>query len=132
LADENMDPAQVQLYKSSDSVEEKVIKIATSIYRADRVSFDKKAQKNIELFTKLGYDKLPICIAKTQASLTDNRTERGAPKNHKLTVTDVQLSAGAGFLVVVCGNMMLMPGLPKVPAAVNMSVNEDGVISGLF
>ncbi len=132
LADENTDPAQVQLYENSDSIEEKVIKIATSIYRADRVSFDKKAQKNIEHFTKLGYDKLPVCIAKTQASLSDTPTERGAPKNHKLTVTDVQLSAGAGFLVVICGNMMLMPGLPKVPAAVNMSVNEDGVISGLF
>lgn len=109
-----------------------MIKIATTIYRADRVSFDKKAQKNIERFTKLGYGNLPICIAKTQSSLTDTASERGAPKNHKLTVTDVQLSAGAGFLVVVCGNMMLMPGLPKVPAAVNMSVDEDGVISGLF
>lgn len=132
LAEENTDPAQVQLYESSNSIEEKVIKIATTIYRADRVSFDKKAQKNIERFTKLGYGNLPICIAKTQSSLTDTASERGAPKNHKLTVTDVQLSAGAGFLVVVCGNMMLMPGLPKVPAAVNMSVDEDGVISGLF
>ncbi len=132
LADENTDPAQVQLYESSESIEEKVIKIATSIYRADRVSFDKRAQKNIERFTKLGYDKLPVCIAKTQASLSDTPSERGAPKDHKLTVTDVQLSAGAGFLVVVCGNMMLMPGLPKIPAAVNMSVDEDGVISGLF
>ena len=132
LAEENTDPAQVQLYESSNSIEEKVIKIATTIYRADRVSFDKKAQKNIERFTKLGYGNLPICIAKTQSSLTDTASERGAPKNHKLTVTDVQLSAGTGFLVVVCGNMMLMPGLPKVPAAVNMSVDEDGVISGLF
>lgn len=132
LANDNIDPSQVQLYNSDDSIEEKVTKIASSIYRADRVSFDKKAQKNIERFTRLGYDTLPVCIAKTQASLTDTPSLRGAPKNHKLTVTDVQLSAGAGFLVVICGNMMLMPGLPKIPAAANMNVDEDGVISGLF
>ncbi len=132
LADDNAEPPQVQLYENNASVQEKVTRIATKIYRADEVYFDKNALKNIERFTRLGYGNLPVCIAKTQSSLSDNPSLRGAPKNHTLTVTDVKLSAGAGFLVVICGNMMLMPGLPKIPAAANMSVDEDGVISGLF
>jgi formate--tetrahydrofolate ligase len=80
----------------------------------------------------MGYDKLPVCIAKTQSSLSDKKNELGAPKDWTLTVTDIRLSAGAEFLVVVCGNMMLMPGLPKIPAAYNMDVDEEGNISGLF
>lgn len=132
LADENKNPAQVRLYKSDDSIQDKVTKIATNIYRATEVTFDKKAMGKIKQFTQLGYAHLPVCIAKTQSSLSDNPALRGAPKDHILNVTDVNLAAGAGFLVVICGNMMLMPGLPKVPAAVNMSVDEDGVISGLF
>ena len=132
LADDTAEPPQVQLYKNNASIQEKVTQIATKIYRADEVYFDKKALKNIERFTALGYGDLPVCIAKTQSSLSDNPSLRGAPKNHTLTVTDIKLSAGAGFLVVICGNMMLMPGLPKIPAAANMSVDEDGVISGLF
>lgn len=132
LADENKNPAQVRLYNSDDSIQDKVTKIATNIYRATEVTFDKKAMGKIKQFTQLGYAHLPVCIAKTQSSLSDNPALRGAPKDHILNVTDVNLAAGAGFLVVICGNMMLMPGLPKVPAAVNMSVDEDGVISGLF
>ncbi|MCG8374428.1 MAG: formate--tetrahydrofolate ligase [Balneolales bacterium] len=132
LADDTAEPPQVQLYENNASIQEKVTRIATKIYRADEVYFDKNALKNIERFTRLGYGNLPVCIAKTQSSLSDNPSLRGAPKNHTLTVTDVKLSAGAGFLVVICGNMMLMPGLPKIPAAANMSVDEDGVISGLF
>ncbi len=132
LAEENKNPAQVRLYNSDDSIQDKVTKIATNIYRATEVTFDKKAMGKIKQFTQLGYAHLPVCIAKTQSSLSDNPALRGAPKDHILNVTDVNLAAGAGFLVVICGNMMLMPGLPKVPAAVNMSVDEDGVISGLF
>ena len=132
LADSNPEPDKFTLYKLKDSIEDKVKTIATEIYGADDVYFEKKAVKNIDRFKSLGYDDLPVCIAKTQASLSDNKELRGAPKNFVLTVTDVQLSAGAGFLVIICGNMMLMPGLPKEPAAVNMDVDDDGVISGLF
>ena len=96
------------------------------------VYFEKRAQAAISRFVKLGYGNLPICIAKTQASISDNPKMLGAPKGWTLTVTDAALSAGAGFLVIICGNMMLMPGLPQVPAAVNVSVNEKGQIEGLF
>lgn len=132
LADNNPKPEKFTLYGLEDSIEDKVRTIASEIYGADDVYFEKNALKNIDRFKSLGYDNLPVCIAKTQASLSDNKELRGAPKNFVLTVTDVQLSAGAGFLVIICGNMMLMPGLPKVPAAVNMDVDDEGVISGLF
>lgn len=132
LAEENKRPAQVRLYNNEASIKEKITQVATKMYGAGVVYFDKKALKHIDQFTQLGYGNLPVCIAKTQSSLSDNPMLRGAPKDHTLTVSDVQLSAGAGFLVVVCGNMMLMPGLPKNPAAMNMSVNDEGVISGLF
>jgi formate--tetrahydrofolate ligase len=120
------------LYALDLPVQEKVRQIATQIYGADDVYFEKRAQTAISKFTKLGYGHLPICIAKTQSSITDNPKLLGAPKNWTLTVTDATLSAGAGFLVIICGNMMLMPGLPKVPAAVNVNVNEKGQIEGLF
>lgn len=132
LAEENRHPAPKYLYDSNLSVEMKVQKIATEIYGADGVYFEKKAQKKIEKFVELGYGNLPICIAKTQASLSDNPRALGVPKGWTLTASDAQLSAGAGFLVVISGDMMLMPGLPQVPAAVNMDVDEHGRISGLF
>jgi formate--tetrahydrofolate ligase len=110
----------------------KVQKIATEIYGADGVYFEKRAQKKIEKFIELGYGNLPVCIAKTQASLSDNPRALGVPKGWTLTVSDAQLSAGVGFLVVISGDMMLMPGLPKFPAAVNMDVDEHGRITGLF
>ncbi len=120
------------LYELDMSVEEKVRQIATHIYGADDVYFEKRAQASIAKFVKLGYGNLPICIAKTQASISDNPKALGAPKGWTLTVTDATLSAGAGFLVIICGNMMLMPGLPTVPTAVNVSVNDKGQIEGLF
>ncbi|MCG3118000.1 MAG: Formate--tetrahydrofolate ligase [bacterium] len=132
LAEGNRKPAPKYLYDSNLSVEMKVQKIATEIYGADGVYFEKRAQKKIEKFVELGYGKLPICIAKTQSSLSDNPRALGVPKGWTLTVTDAQLSAGAGFLVIISGDMMLMPGLPKVPAAVNMDVDEHGKITGLF
>jgi len=132
LADENPKPEKVTLYDLDQPVEEKVETLATEIYGAKDVYFEKKALKNLARFKELGYGDLPICIAKTQSSLSDNPSLKGAPKDFTLTVTDVQLSAGAGFLVIVCGNMMLMPGLPQRPAAVDMDVNDEGVISGLF
>jgi len=123
---------KVTLYDLGQTVEEKIEAVATGIYGARDVYFEKKALKNLVRLKKLGFGNLPICIAKTQASLSDNPALKGAPKDFTLTVTDVQLSAGAGFLVIVCGNMMLMPGLPKEPAAVHMDVNDEGVITGLF
>jgi formate--tetrahydrofolate ligase len=120
------------LYELDQPVEDKIAAIATKIYGAKDVYFEKRAKAKIKRFSDLGYGNLPICIAKTQSSLSDNRRAIGAPKNWTLTVTDAKLSAGAGFLVIVCGDMMLMPGLPKIPAAVNMDVDEDGNITGLF
>jgi formate--tetrahydrofolate ligase len=120
------------MYSLDDPAEEKIRLIATKIYGADDIYIDPRARKKLRQFEVLGYDKLPVCIAKTQSSLSDNPAARGVPTNWTLTVTDVMLSAGAGFLVVVCGNMMLMPGLSKTPAAVSMDVDDRGVISGLF
>ncbi|NGP89217.1 formate--tetrahydrofolate ligase [Fodinibius halophilus] len=132
LADDNPNPSKVTLYDLEEPVEEKVQKVATEIYGAGDIYFEKKALKNLARFKELGYGDLPICIAKTQSSLSDNPKLKGAPEGFTLTVTDVQLSAGARFLVIICGNMMLMPGLPKRPAAMDMDVDEDGVITGLF
>lgn len=120
------------IYDPKLSVEEKINTIATEIYGADDIYFETKAEKELVRFKRMGYDKLPVCIAKTQSSLSDQKDNLGAPKGWTLTVTDIRLSAGAEFLVVVCGNMMLMPGLPKVPAANHMDVDEEGNISGLF
>ena len=132
LAENNPDPEKVTLYDLDEPVEDKVETIATELYGASDIYFEKKALKNLARYKKLGYRDLPICIAKTQSSLSDNSSLKGAPKDFTLTVTDVQLSAGAGFLVIICGNMMLMPGLPKRPAAEDMDVNNEGVITGLF
>jgi formate--tetrahydrofolate ligase len=119
------------LYDVNISVEEKIHTIATEIYGAKDVFYEKRAKNKINKFVELGYGKLPICIAKTQMSLSDNPRAYGVPEDWILTVTDVNLSAGAGFLVIVCGDMMLMPGLPKLPAAMNMDVDENGEITGL-
>jgi formate--tetrahydrofolate ligase len=132
LAEANNIPQKKFLYDLEMSVEEKVRKIATQIYGAEDVYFEKRAKKKIEKFVELGFGNLPICIAKTQMSLSDNPRAVGVPNAWTLTVSDANLSAGAGFLVVICGDMMLMPGLPKFPAAVNMDVDENGEITGLF
>lgn len=131
-ADGYQNPKPRFLYDLNQPVTEKVRKIAMEIYGAEGVYFEKKAQKKIEAFESHGYGGLPICMAKTQASLSDNPRALGVPRGWTLTVTDAQLSAGAGFLVMICGDMMLMPGLPPVPAAMNMDVDEHGTISGLF
>ena len=132
LAESNPEPEKVTLYDLDEPVEDKVYTIATEIYGASDIYFEKKALKNLAKYKQLGYGDLPICIAKTQSSLSDDSSLKGAPKDFTLTVTDVQLSAGAGFLVIICGNMMLMPGLPKKPAAEDMDVNDEGIITGLF
>ena len=120
------------LYDDRQEPEEKIDRIAQQIYGADEVYFESKARRQLDRFKRMGFGNLPICIAKTQSSLSDQPGRLGAPAGWTLTVTDLRLSAGAGFLIPVCGNMMLMPGLPARPAAMNVDVDEDGVIRGLF
>lgn len=119
------------LYDLELSIEEKMEKIAKEIYRADGVDFTAAAQKQIKELAKLGYDKLPICVAKTQYSFSDDATLLGAPTGFRITVRELKVSAGAGFIVALTGSIMTMPGLPKVPAANGMDVLSDGTIIGL-
>lgn len=120
------------MYEDNLSVKEKVRKVATEIYRADDVVFTAQAEKSLKKIVELGGDSMPVCIAKTQYSLSDNPSLLGIPKRFTVTVRDVRLSNGAGFVVVYTGDIMTMPGLPKVPSAEKIDVSEDGVISGLF
>lgn len=120
------------LYDWNLPIKEKMEIIATKIYGASGVSYSKKAEDQIARYTKLGFDKLPLCVAKTQSSLSDDPTKKGAPTGWTLEVREVRISRGAGFLVPLTGTMMTMPGLPKEPAALNMNIASDGTITGLF
>ena len=120
------------LYDEKISIKEKLNTIAKEIYRADGVIFTAAAEKAIKDIENLGKDKLPICVAKTQYSLSDDPTKLGKPENFTMTVREVKLSAGAGFIVCLTGDIMTMPGLPKVPAAYKIDVDADGKIDGLF
>lgn len=120
------------LYDTDLSIPEKLETIAKEIYRADGVTFTAAAKKSLAEIEALGKDKLPVCVAKTQYSLSDNPALLGKPEGFTLTVRDVRLSAGAGFVVALTGDIMTMPGLPKVPAASKIDVDADGNISGLF
>ena len=120
------------LYPDELTVKEKIDAIAKNIYGAARVNYTTQAEKAIAEVQKLGADKLPVCIAKTQYSLSDDPTLLGAPKDFEITVRNVSLSNGAGFVVVYTGDIMTMPGLPKTPAAHSIDVNGDGEITGLF
>ena len=119
-------------YPDEFSVKEKISAVAQKIYGADGVNYTTAAEKQIAEIEKLGFGKLPICIAKTQYSLSDDATKLGRPKNFSVTVREVKISAGAGFIVVLLGNILTMPGLPKVPAAEKIDITDDGIISGLF
>lgn len=119
------------VYDEKLPIKEKIQAIAQHIYRADGVIYTAAAEKAIKEITTLGFDKIPVCIAKTQYSLSDNPALLGAPKGFEITVRDVRLSAGAGFVVVLTGDIMTMPGLPKVPAALGMDISDDGTVSGL-
>ena len=119
-------------YDLDSTIEEKITAITKKIYGGDGVIITPAAKKQIEMLTALGYDKCPICIAKTQYSFSDDASKLGAPENFKITVKNVKISAGAGFIVVLTGDIMTMPGLPKVPAAEKIDVDENGVITGLF
>lgn len=121
-----------RLYKAEDSLEEKVTKIVTKIYGGSGVVFEKKARNQLTEFAKNGWDKLPVCMAKTQYSFSDNQFALGAPTDFDITVREFVPKLGAGFIVALTGDVMTMPGLPKAPAALNMDVAADGTAIGLF
>jgi len=112
-------------------LEKKIEKVARTIYGADGVEFDKTAQNDLKTLEKLGYSNLPICVAKTPLSLSDDASLRGRPTGFKIRVNELRISAGAGFVVVICGNIVTMPGLPKVPAAARIKILPDGRATGL-
>ena len=120
------------VYDLEDSIEEKLNKIATKVYRADGVVLAGDAKKQAAQLTELGFDKMPICMAKTQFSFSDDASKLGAPRGFKITVREIKVNAGAGFLVAKTGNIMTMPGLPKVPASERIDIDANGKITGLF
>ena len=120
------------MYNTSSPIKKKIEKIAKELYGAKNIRYTKEADAVIKTAEKNGYSKLPICMAKTHLSLSDNPILRGAPKDFTLTVTNAKIAAGAGFIVAYCGNIMTMPGLPKTPAAEKITLNKDGKVEGLF
>ena len=130
LADEELEFHE--LYKNSDSIEDKLSAIATKIYGAKRVVLSKKAKRQIKTFNEQGWNDLPVCIAKTQYSFTDDQTKLGAPTDFDFHIRDLVPKLGAGFIVALSGTMMTMPGLAKHPAAENMDIDDNGQIAGLF
>ena len=119
-------------YDTNDTIEKKIEDIVKKVYGGEGITFTPNAKKQIAELTALGYDKLPICVAKTQYSFSDDMTKLGAPEGFTVTVRNIKISAGAGFIVALTGDIMTMPGLPKVPAAEKIDVDENGVITGLF
>lgn len=120
------------LYDDAASLEEKIVTVAKDIYGADGVNFSAAAKKQLQKLTELGFGKLPVCMAKNQYSLSDDPTFLGRPEGFELKVREAYVSAGAGFVVALTGDVMIMPGLPKQPAAYRIDVNDNGVITGLF
>ena len=120
------------LYDENDGLWNKIEKIAKEIYKANKITADKEIKSQLEVFEKSGYKNLPVCIAKTQYSFSVDPKLKGAPENHEIPIREVRLSSGAEFIVVVCGSIMTMPGLPKVPAADSIKLNDKGEIEGLF
>ncbi len=120
------------VYEDDLSLKEKIETVAAKIYRADGVDFLPQAKKQLQTIEDLGFGKLPVCMAKTQFSFSDDASKLGAPRDFRITIKDVKVCAGAGFVVAKTGDIMTMPGLPKVPAAEKIDVDENGVITGLF
>ncbi len=131
IADANM-ASFAPLYPSEMPLFEKIETIAKRIYRANEVLADKKIRDQLREWEEQGYGNLPVCMAKTQYSFSTDPNLRGAPTNHSLPVREVRLAAGAGFVVVICGEIMTMPGLPSVPSAEQICINAAGQIDGLF
>jgi len=121
-----------QTYPLDISIEDKLNAIAQKVYHADAVDLTAAAKKQAKQLTDLGFAGLPICMAKTQYSFSDDAALLGAPKNFRVTVRNLKVSAGAGFIVALTGDIMTMPGLPKVPSAEKIDVDNTGKISGLF
>lgn len=119
-------------YEKQGYIENKIYNLAKNIYRANNITITKEAQDMINKITEMGYNNLPICIAKTQYSFSDDAKLLGAPKDFTMEIKEVRLSAGAGFIVVICGKIMTMPGLPKIPAANNIGLDKNNNIVGLF
>ncbi|MBD3766054.1 MAG: formate--tetrahydrofolate ligase, partial [Rhodobacterales bacterium] len=120
------------LYPDSLGLWEKIETIATRIYRAGQVTADPAVREQLAAWQAAGYGDLPVCMAKTQYSFSTDPTRRGAPEGHTVPVREVRLSAGAGFVVAICGEIMTMPGLPRVPAAEAIGLDADGLVQGLF
>lgn len=120
------------LYDVNDSIEDKITTIAKKVYGASGVEFSEEAKEQIEQFKKFGWDKMPVCMAKTQMSLSDDPKRMGAPKDFTITVRELRPSLGAGFIVALTGKVLTMPGLPKHPSALDMDIDENGKITGLF
>jgi formate--tetrahydrofolate ligase len=120
------------LYREEDTTEHKIETVVREVYGGEGVSYDLTAKKAIKQINEMGLGNLPICIAKTQYSLSDNATLLGRPQGFTVNVRDVRLSAGAGFIVVITGDIMTMPGLPKKPSAQLIDIDKNGTISGLF
>jgi formate--tetrahydrofolate ligase len=120
------------LYADKMGLLDKIETVAKSIYHASEVVADKKVRDQLKEWEDQGYGDLPVCMAKTQYSFSTDPNLRGAPEGHTLPIREVRLSAGAGFVVVICGEIMTMPGLPKVPASETIRLNEEGLIEGLF
>ena len=129
---ENKQSTFAPIYPDDMSIKDKITTIAKEIYGAASVNFSTAAEKQIERLNQLGFDKFPVCMAKNQYSLSDDPTKLGCPTDFEINVREVYVSAGAGFIVAITGTIMTMPGLPKEPAAFNIDVNSDGVITGLF
>ena len=120
------------LYPDDMPIWDKMKTIAQKIYHADDISADQKVRNQIQQFQDSGFGRLPICVAKTQYSFSADPNRKGAPSGHTVSIREVRLSAGAGFLVFVCGDIMTMPGLPRVPAADKIHIDDAGLIQGLF
>tara|TARA_B100000427_G_scaffold309188_1_gene298005 strand:+ start:402 stop:2084 length:1683 start_codon:yes stop_codon:yes gene_type:complete len=120
------------LYDENENLWNKVEKIAKEIYKASNITADEKVKEQLKIFEKNGYGKLPVCIAKTQYSFSVDPKLKGAPSNHEIPIREVRLSSGAEFIVVICGSIMTMPGLPRVPAADSIKINDKGETEGLF
>ena len=119
-------------YDSNESIKDKINAVVTKVYGGKSTVYTPEAENQIEKLEKLGFKNVPVCIAKTQYSFSDDATKLGAPEGFEVTVRSVKVSAGAGFIVVLTGNILTMPGLPKVPAAEKIDIDNNGKITGLF
>ena len=120
------------IYDKDESIEDKITKIATKLYGAKKVEFSTRASNDIKKINELGLSSLSICVAKTQKSISDNQSLRGRPRDFTFKVREVGLSSGAGFIIPVSGDIMLMPGLPEHPSSENIDIDNSGEIHGLF